>query len=1099
MQSHAPRPNVPAGSLILIFTLTFASMVVMTRAAEQRPGPEGLTAMELRCEMRNDPLGIQSTAPRLSWIIQSPARGERQVAYHVLAASSRDLLQPGRADLWDSGRRKSDESIHVEYAGKPLRSGQRVFWTVKVTGRDGRESPWATPAQWTMGLLAPGDWHAKWITDGRWRRDDQPAITRASWIWYPEEPVEGQPAVDAPLGTRHFRRAFELPAGVKLTSAFLHIGADNEAVIHLNGQRVGKQDEWQHPTRFDIGRLLRSPGENVLTIAATNGKGATGRRNPAGLVAALVVSVEDAKPIEFVTDKSWETSLAPAGDAQAKWQPAKVVAEWGAQPWNHADASGPHPPLPIFRRRFEIQKRVRRALVHVTGLGHYQLVINGKPVGDRLLDPAWSKYEKTVYYNTFDVTDLVARGGNVIGVMLGRSYYATRGDRRLHGGVNDNPPVLLAQLEIEHGDGSATRIVSDGSWRWTVGPWTHLSILGGPTYDARRLPDGWATAAFDDSAWKSAQVIDPKLGELASPASPPLRAFDVFKPVHVNEPESGKYVYDFGQNASATVRLNVKGPAGATLRLMYAEQRHGQSPHRNDGKGVVDQSGIRSPNYFEYTLRGDDRGETWFCDLFYSGFQYLQLEGAVPASSPNPQDKPVVTAIESIHVRADAPVVGTFGCSNAMYEKIDTMVSWAVRNNLSHVLTDCPHREKLGWLEVPHLMWDSMAYRFDLSGFGPKVCRDIADSQSADGMIPTVAPSYATFHDGFQYTPEWGAAGVLIPWYVYQWYGDRRNLEQSYPMMRRFVDYMHSTSTELVPKAGLGDWYDYGHGERPGPSKFTPPELSAMAIFHDCARRVADAANVIGKPDDERAYRDLAARIHGKFNARFYAGGGTYKNNGSCQTANSMALVCALVDESEQPAVADAIVKDLEKRDYQQTAGDVGFHYLVRALTDFGKSDALFRILNRDGLGSYAFLVNAGWTSLPEAWDADHNSSMNHCMLGHIQEWFNRDLAGIQPEAVAFKRFRLRPTAGPGVSAASATLQTPYGQLACAWKLADGAFTIAATVPANTTALVHVPATTREQVAEGGDAEGVKFVRLDGGRAIFEVGSGTYRFRARAN
>jgi hypothetical protein len=210
-----------------------------------------------------------------------------------------------------------------------------------------------------------------------------------------------------------------------------------------------------------------------------------------------------------------------------------------------------------------------------------------------------------------------------------------------------------------------------------------------------------------------------------------------------------------------------------------------------------------------------------------------------------------------------------------------------------------------------------------------------------------------------------------------------------------------------------------------------------------------------------------------------------------------MALVCGLVEPSEQPAVADAIVRDLESRKYQQTSGDVGFHYLVRALTDFGKSDALFRILNRTDLGSYAFLVNAGWTSLPEAWDADHNSSMNHCMLGHIQEWFNRDLAGIQPEEVAFKRFRVRPTAGPGVTAANATLKTPYGQIVSSWKQEADTFAIEVTVPSNTTASIHVPAASRDDVIEGGDADGVKFVRVNGSRAVFEVGSGAYRFRAK--
>jgi alpha-L-rhamnosidase len=934
-----------------------------------------LSVTQLRCEMRNNPLGIETASPRLSWILTSDARGESQTAYQVLAATTPDLLQPGRADMLDTGRQDSEQSIHVQYAGKPPRSGQQVFWTVKVWGRDGRESTWAKPARWTMGLVSPADWQAQWITDTRVERQEKPAITRGNWIWHAEHAGH-----EVPPGTRYFRRVFDLPRDARVDAAELHLAADNQAQIRLNGQSIGEQDDWSQPSRFEIGRALKPGLQNVLNVAVTN---TTDKPNPAGLIAVLTVPLESGKSFEIVTDASWQATITPPESAD--WKAAKVVEKWGEGPWRNADHGALQPPLPIFRREFALDKPVRRALVHVSGLGHYKLYLNGIPFGDHFLGPAWSKYQKTVYYETFDITDMLSRGRNAIGAMLGRSYYATRGDRRIHAGVFDNPPVLIAQLDIEQEDGSTSRIVTDESWRWTVGPYQHCSIIGGVDYDARLLPGGWASAGFDDSKWETARTIDPKLGKLSSATSPPLKTFDEFKPLSITEPQPGKFVYDFGQNVSATVRLKVRGPAGARLRLTYAEQRQGQSPHRNDGNGLVDQSGIGSPNYIEYTLRGGDE-EQWFCDQFYTGYQYLQLDGAVPTGAANPENKPIVTDITSVHVRSSAPAAGSFACSNEMYQKIDRMIEWSVRNNLSHVLTDCPHREKLGWLEVPHLMWDSMAYRFELSGFGPKICRDITDSQGEDGMIPTVAPSYPSFGGAFGYTPEWGAAGVLIPWYVYEWYGDRRNLAASYDTMRRFVDYVKSTSTDLIPKAGLGDWYDYGHGQALGPSKFTPPELSATAIFHDCARRVADAAKVLGKDEDERAYRDLAGQIRVAFNKRFYEGNGRYKNNGSCQTANAMALVCGLVEPSQQVAVASAIVDDLKKRKYQQTSGDVGFHYLVRALTDFGHSDALFHILNRTELGSYTFLVNAGWTSLPEAWDADKNSSMNHCMLGHIQE-----------------------------------------------------------------------------------------------------------------
>lgn len=1063
---------------------------VFTMFACTAHAAEVLHVGDLRCEMRVDPLGIESNAPRLSWMITSDARGEMQTAYHVLAASSEELLQPGRADLFDSGRRESDQSLHVEYAGKLLRAGQRVFWMVKVWGRDGRESQWAKPAQWTMGLLSPSDWHAKWITDSREAKQERPAIADSNWIWIDE----GGSGVDVPPGTRYFQRTFELPADSKLDAAILHLAADNEGVIHLNNQRVGEQSNWGQSACFDVGRMLKAGAKNVLSVAVTNVRD---KPNPAGLIAVLIVPRADGSTLRFITDGSWQAS-EKAPDAGAKWQPARIVAKWNEGSWHKADNDGPHPPLPIFRKQFQVTKPIRRAVIHISGLGHHKLFVNGNSVGDHFLAPAWSKYQKTVYYETFDVTGMLAAGPNAIGVMLGRSYYATRGDRRIHAGVFDNPPVLIAQLDIEYDDGSTSRIATDDGWRWAVGPYTHCSIIGGVDYDARLLPDGWATAAFDDSSWQATRTIDPKLGVLSNAVSPPLKEFDHFVPVSIDEPQSGKFVYDFGQNASATIRLKVKGAAGQKFRLTYAEQRHGQAPHQNNGKGLVDQSGIGAPNYIEYTLRGGQE-EQWFCDLFYTGFQYLQLDGAVPAGHANPDNMPVVSEIESIHVRSSVPVVGTFDCSNEMYGKIDRMIAWSVRNNLSHVLTDCPHREKLGWLEVPHLMWDSMAYRFDLAGFGPKVCRDIRDSQADDGKIPTVAPNYSSFSEGYGYTPEWGAAGALIPWYVYEWYGDRRNLADSYDMMRRFVDYMKSSSIDLIPAAGLGDWYDYGHGKALGPSKFTPVELTATAIFHDCTRRVADAAKVLGRNDDEQKYRALADQIRVAFNKRFYSGEGIYKNNGSCQTANAMALVCGLVDPADQERVAAAIVADLEKRGYQQTSGDVGFHYLVRALTDFGHSQALFRILNRTELGSYAYLVNAGWTSLPEAWDADKNSSMNHCMLGHIEEWFNRDLAGIQPEAVAFKRFRIRPVLGPGVDAAAATLLTPYGEIESKWKQSKDEFTLDVVIPANTTAFLHLPASKPQDITHDVDAKDVKLCPNVQGRIVMQVGSGTYHFRMPAN
>lgn len=1054
-------------------------------------------------------MGVDTPQPRLSWVLNDSAtRGQKQTGYRVLVATTPQRLREGQADLWDSGQITSDDSVHVEYAGKPLASTQRVFWTVRAWDCDGRPTQWAAPSSWTMGVMSSGDWHAQWIGTPPPPPAPEHAITRASWIWHPEQ-ASTQPGLsaarkfDAPTGRRFFRRAFRIPGGKEIASALLMATADNEAAIELNAETVGQTDAWEVASTFDVSKLLRPGEENLLAITATNG--ATDP-NPAGMVACLAVRFVDGSEFVLASDSSWQSAMAP----DAEWKRAVVQAKWGEGPWHSASAGASYPPLPIFRKSFEIPRTAKRAIVHVSGLGHYKLMINGSPARDTVLDAPWSKYERTAYYDTLDVTPHLRRGENVIGVVLARGFYTTVGDRRVNHNQADRPLALRLQTLIEFEDGSTQTVSSDNSWRWTEGPYTHNAILGGPSYDARRLPEGWADAGFDASSWQPAVAVEPGVGELHHSESPPLRLHEEFKPRLIDEPAPGRFVYDFGQNASATVRLKVSGPAGATFRLTYAEQRHGASAHRNDGKGLVNQSGIRSPNYIEYTCRGGGE-ESWLCDLFYSGFQYIELTGGVPVGHANPENKPFIHELTSVHVRSSADTVGRFATSNEMYGRIDRMIDWSVRSNLSHVLTDCPHREKMGWLEVPHLMWPSIAGRYDLSRLGPKVCRDIRDSQLSNGQIPTVAPSYAVFPGAFQYTPEWGAAGVYIPWYVYQWYGDHRTLSESYDSMRRFVDFMRETADQdLVPVAGLGDWYDYGHGHPMGPSRFTPVELSAMATFHDCAQVVARAANVLGRVRDAERYRQLARQIARGFDKRFYQGNGQYRNSGSPQTANAMALVLGLVDAVDperRKAVVDAIVTDLEKRGWQQTAGDVGFHYLVRALADNGRSDALYRICNREDLGSYGFLVNAGWTSLPESWDANGSYSLNHCMLGHIQEWFNQDIAAIAPagEAAAFRVFEVKPTPGPGVTASQGSYASPFGRIETAWDVDEttGEFRLKVVVPVNSIALVRIPGARAEDVVESDiaatDARGVTFVRQDAAGAIFRVDSGTYRFTSRAS
>jgi hypothetical protein len=370
-------------------------------------------------------------------------------------------------------------------------------------------------------------------------------------------------------------------------------------------------------------------------------------------------------------------------------------------------------------------------------------------------------------------------------------------------------------------------------------------------------------------------------------------------------------------------------------------------------------------------------------------------------------------------------------------------------------------------------------------------------------MVPTVAPAYPKFAGGFAYTPEWGAAAVILPWQLYLEYGDRAVLSAQYSAMKGFVDYMRKTATQLVPKPGLGDWYDYGHGKPVGASQFTPTELSAMATFYRCARIVQDTAQLLGYSTDHDQYRELATQITRAFNQRYFDGQAEYQNQGSPQTANSMALVLDLVPAGRESAVLGRIIEDIRRRGNQQTAGDIGHWYLLRALARYGRHDVIYDLTTRTNLGSYGFIVNNGWTSMPEAWDANTGASMNHCMLGHIQEWFLGYVAGIQPDPASpgFRHFILAPQPVGQLEWASGSYDSIRGRIVSDWRRQNDRFYYRAVVPPNTSALLYLPTADAASIREDSHPldriKGVKFLRMESGAAVLQLGSGQYEFESK--
>jgi len=742
----------------------------------------------------------------------------------------------------------------------------------------------------------------------------------------------------------------------------------------------------------------------------------------------------------------------------------------------------------LLRSEFVVKPGLKRAVIHVCGLGQYELSVNGRKVGEDLLAPGWTRYNKTCLYDTQDLTGLLHPGTNAIGIVLGNGMYNVQGGRytKFTGSFGQLKAIALARIEYD--DGSAEPLVTDENWHVAPGPIDFSCVYGGEDYDARHEARGWDQPGFPEQKWEAAYPVIGPGGQLRglSAAAAPIRAMETLKPVKVTPLRPGVDVYDLGQNASLMPRLSVSGKPGGVVRIIPAEliNKDGSVDRGSCGGG---------DSYWKYTLAGGGR-EDWFPKFFYHGCRYLQVERTAPAGG----ELPVIQALEGVVVHSSAPPVGEFACSNGLFNRIRALVRWAQRSNMMSVMTDCPHREKLGWLEEDHLNGPALRYEFDLSRLFTKAMNDMADSQRLSGLVPDIAPEYVVFNGGFVDSPEWGSAFVLVPWQQYEFTGDLGLLRQHYSEMGRYLNYLRSKATTNIVSHGLGDWYDIGP-KPPGVAQLTPIALTATAFYFDDARILAQTAALLGKTADAKRYAELAENIRQSFNREFFQPEAGYYATGS-QTANAIPLVMGLVEPAHRQSVLDAIVKDIRARGNALTAGDVGYRYLLRALAEGGRSDVIFDINNQSEKPGYGYQLKEGATSLTEAWDAGRSSSQNHFMLGQITEWFYHDLAGIScdPAGPGFQKIVIKPVVVGDVTWTKASWESVRGRIACDWKREAGNFSMKVTIPPNTTATVFVPAKAAADVTEGGlpirRVKGVKLVSQTKGEAVLEIGSGTYAF-----
>lgn len=776
---------------------------------------------------------------------------------------------------------------------------------------------------------------------------------------------------------------------------------------------------------------------------------------------------------------TWAMGILDDADWQAKW-----IA-----------AGDTNIPSILLRHEFAVKPSLRRALVNVCGLGQYEMTLNGKKVGDAFLSPGWTKYDKTCLYDTYDITEDLRRGKNAMGIELGNGMYNVLGGGRFTKFKGSfGPQKAIAQIRLEYADGSAETIGTDGNWRVSPGPIMFSSIYGGEDFDARLVQSGWDKIDFDDSKWPLAQVTAGPGGMLRglSCAAPPIREFEIHRPVATHSTMNDDVVFDLGQNAAHVPKISVTGPAGSKVRLIPSELL--------DAEGAANQSsmggGHRGYVSCEYT-KATDGEETWSPKFFYVGCRYVQAH-FTPATANGAL--PHIKSLVGIVIQSSSKPVGEFESSNTLFNRIRKLVRWAQRSNMVSLMTDCPHRERLGWLEEDHLNGPALRYEFNLAQLFTKTINDITDSQLTNGLVPTTAPEYTIFRtagdtnylrNAFGDSPEWSSTFILVPWQQYEFDGDLNLFRMHYDAMKDYLNYFGSRAENHIVNYGLGDWYDVGP-KKPGVSQLTPIALTATAFYYQDVEIMERVATLLGNNDDAKNYSELAKKIRTAFNEKFYDPTNRFYATDS-QCANALPLVMGLCEPSNSAAVVDAIVRDVRSHGNGLTAGDVGYRYLLRALADGGRSDVIFEINNQSDKPGYGMQLANGKTSLTEAWDG--GSSQNHFMLGQIQEWFYHDLAGIQSEAESpgFKKIVINPQPVGDVTWVKASYDSIRGKIVSNWKREGKNLTLDITIPPNTTATVFLPGKSNPDQRT---IPGATFLRMEHGRAVFAIASGNYTFKS---
>ena len=994
--------------------------------------------VHLQTEHRTQPLDIDVAAPRFAW--QSDARTPdwMQQAYQIQVSTDEQALRSGKADVWDSGRIASSDSINIAYAGTALHSETRYYWTVRVWDNKGA-SEVSAPTWFETGMLVPSDWKSQWI----YRSDPTTAhvLSMVRWLWLP--------GADAgyvkPHTIAEFRYVLHLDA--QPLHASLHVLARGGFTATVNGEHTGRHTHWNAFDWEEITPHLRI-GDNEIVVRVTSPEGEhPDQSQPAAVAATILITDANGREQRVVSDRSWS---ARAGDT-GPWVPAQEIG-----PLQSTRPDEPPPPdriateASLLRKDFSMQDRVRSARLIVTALGAFDAWLNGSRIApNTLLSPGFTDFRKRVLYRTYDVTALIAPGQNTLGFMLGGGWHGSpltwSGTRYFTG-----PDMLRAQLEITFQDGRRQIIATDSTWQTAAAPVLSSEIYGGEDYDARADQAGWNKPGFDARGWSHA-ITGAAPADLQITAAPdaPITAIITLHPASLS-PATATHpaVFDMGQNMVGNVRLHIRGPHGAVVHLRYAE--------RLNPDGSIYTENLRNATVTDDYILSGKGDETYVPNFTFHGFRYVEVSGYTGGLSERSIEGLVYNSLP------EQPSMRLHTSSDLLNRMAD-LGFWGQRGNFVSIPTDCPQRdERLGWMGDAGVFWRTGTYNFNTAAFTQKFMNDIVDAQEANGSFTDISPDLLRPEAG---APGWADAGILVPYAAWLQYGDTALLERAWPQMNRYMDFIERANPDHLRRNQLGA--NYADWLAPDPN--TPRDLIATAYWAIVAQQMQQMAAALNRTADARKYEALYHAIADAYRAAYIHPDGSVAGN--TQSAYVVTLYSGIAPEAQRAAMTGQLVKDIEAHGNHLTTGFLGTPFLMFVLDENGRADVAYKLLLQDTYPSWGYMVRKGATTWWERWNGDTGdpamNSYNHYAFGSVMAWVFRRVAGIDtdPAGAGFHHLVIAPHFDPALPQVHAEYNSDYGPVTTDWNQAQHTFT--ATTPPNTTASITLPGVKQEQVGSG--------------------------------